>query len=696
MTDQFCKGDIEQMHPKLVSGVTVTKFATDIHFVQFEGRFVKLDDADAGLISEFNGSITLADIIAKKLNSGDSGVFNRMLSLIIRLNKAELFDHECASVLRDAVKSKPMLFDYRKKLGTFMPEGLCVLTGRLFTSIPGLVILAFLAMAAFSAPYLKGLNLLKELTGNTLSPGYAYLTAIIFIWIVLVFILSVSSFISGAGLSAHGISAPVFLRFRCGLISFYVDPAPIVSTGRAAAVKHYLMLMLVPFSIAGIAAILWQIDFFRPAMAIIHIVAVAMGLLFVSPLLKSPFTMLVGFFVPGNGRTSTFIRRRFLKDLLTTRKNTPETDRLILLSVVGLLWLYAIYEYFWYVARATLSYLLAETLSASGLTLVLIGISLAFIVLPIVFLAAGALVVVLGNIGGVAQTPLARMRRLADGITSKNVPAKTQIVAFLQQIPLFSGLDETELAALCSHIRLHRYGAKRKIIQQGDTGDCFYTIVSGSAVVIHEDAGGKEKVVETLSTGDSFGEIALLEKVPRTASIVTKVSTAVFEINRDSFEKFVVTSAGGKDKVTDMIRLGKLLISVPLFSFMSSRQLSAVVMRLGIERISAGMVFFNQGDKGDKFYLIKEGTVHIRRTEENKIVLDKTLEQGQFFGEMALIREIPRTAKATAVSECIVATLTKEQFRDIIGHSLFSGRELDAVMHERASQLGKEALKSCL
>jgi len=119
--------------------------------------------------------------------------------------------------------------------------------------------------------------------------------------------------------------------------------------------------------------------------------------------------------------------------------------------------------------------------------------------------------------------------------------------------------------------------------------------------------------------------------------------------------------------VTDMIRFGKLLMSNPMFSFMSPKELSHVIMKFKNEKFAAGKLFFDQGDKGDKFYLIKEGTVHIRRSEDGKTVIDKELHQGDFFGEIALIKEVPRTAKATAVSDCTVATLTKEEFLEIIG-----------------------------
>jgi len=696
MTTQFCKGDIEQMKPKLIEGATVTKFAPDIHFVQHEGRFVKIDDAEFELISDFNGELTLADIITARLSKGDTAIFDRLLMLINRLSKADLFNKECASVFKYGAKKRSGVFEHYKKIALIPANSFCSKFGSFSVSIPGLVILFFLAVPSVLQPHLRGANLLKELTGAVLSDGYAYLAAIFFIGVSMFAVQSLAAFLNGSALASKGVSVPLYFRCKLGLVSFWTNSIPVVSVGKDAAIRHYLMKLILPFSIAGVASILWQLDFYRPAMAILHVITVATGLWAASPLLKSPFTMLTNFFIKGEGKTSTFLRRRFIKDIFNFKQNSAETDRLIIQSVLGLLWLYAIYLYFWYVANSTVSHLLADTISASGATLVLVGISLAFIVIPILLLALGALLVLIGNIGGVVKNPFAKMRRLADSITSKKVPPKAQVAAFLQLIPLFSGLDEVELLAICSHIRLHRFSGGRKIIQQGDSGDCFYTIVSGEVDVVYEDASGRERVVETLSTGDSFGEIALIEKVPRTASIVAKVPTAVFEINRESFEKFIVSSVGGKEKITEVIRLGKLLMSNPLFSFMSPKQISSVIMKFGYESCIAGATVFSQGDKGDKFYLIKEGTVHVKRVEESRVVIDKTLEQGQFFGEIALIREIPRTASVKAISDCSFATLTKEQFIEVIGHSIFSGKQLDAVMHERALQLGKEALKECL
>ena len=297
MTAQFCKGDIEQMKPRLIEGATVTKFAPDIHFVQYEGRFVKIDDAEFGLISGFNGESTLADIISSRLNNGDTAVFNRLISLLDRLNKVELFDVECSKVLKTSLKRKNAPFEFSRKLTTVKPNPFFKITGRFLSSIPGLIFLLILSLASLFQPHLRGINILRELTPESLSSGISYLVAILFIVIVVFSVQSLTSLFSGAALSAKDIEFPICFRIKFGIPSLWVNSIPVVSKGRGVATFHYAMKILIPFAIAGVASILWRYGFFREGMAVIHVVSVAIGLWVASPLLKTPFAMLANFFV---------------------------------------------------------------------------------------------------------------------------------------------------------------------------------------------------------------------------------------------------------------------------------------------------------------------------------------------------------------------------------------------------------------
>jgi len=73
-----------------------------------------------------------------------------------------------------------------------------------------------------------------------------------------------------------------------------------------------------------------------------------------------------------------------------------------------------------------------------------------------------------------------------------------------------------------------------QLIEQGAEGDAFYAIRTGQFEVRHDD-----ELVTTLGPGAHFGEIALLEDVPRTASVVAKTPARVFRLDREGFDQVV-------------------------------------------------------------------------------------------------------------------------------------------------------------
>lgn len=678
-------------------GTSVVKFSDDINFaVGTNDSFIKISDYERSLIADFDGKSTLADIIAKRLDRGDTAVFNTLLTLIGRLNDKGLLAPECSEKLQQINTGSRKLFEKelaKKKIGR---NGFLALLGRFFNSIAALLLFFAASLTCIFAPSLKGVNLLTSITSGTLTNrGEAYLAAIIFIVIFLFVVLSLPAFISTCVLLSQGIEPTLRLKFKYCLVYLSTDSAQIIKKGRSTAAKHYAMLLLTPFAVSGIAALFWNLGISRPMMAVINIIAFGSGLIMASPLGETPLATLLGFFMLGDGASLAYLRKKFIKDIFSTSKGS---DMLIILSSVGLIWIYVMYVYFWRVARATVSYLTSDlyesVLSSETGSIVLILLSLLFILLPLIAAIIRFIIVIFGNIGAVALTPLAKMKNLAGEISSKSVPATETIVSFLKEVPLFASLDDATIKALCSHIKLRKYAKNSAIVRQGEEGAHFYTIVDGTADVIVE-TGGKTKTVGRLSTGDSFGETALLEKGKRTASVVATAPSTLFEISRQAFDEFVVSHAESKEKITEVIRLSKILLSSPVFSFMDQRQLSTLLKMLKTENVSAGTLIFSQGDEGNKFYLIREGRVHLTRVENSADTLDITLEEGQFFGEMALVKNIPRTASAKAVTDCVFCTLTKEQFLSMLSGSLFSGREMGLLINQRASQLGTEVLKSC-
>ena len=103
----------------------------------------------------------------------------------------------------------------------------------------------------------------------------------------------------------------------------------------------------------------------------------------------------------------------------------------------------------------------------------------------------------------------------------------------------------------------------------------------------------------------------------------------------------------------------------------------------------------DQGDNGDRFYIVKEGEVLIQHTDDSNVTMEKTLGTGSFFGEIALIKNVPRTASALSLSDTTLLYLTKQDFYDVIKDNLLAGIQFDALATSRIFRLGEEVAKTC-
>jgi len=82
--------------------------------------------------------------------------------------------------------------------------------------------------------------------------------------------------------------------------------------------------------------------------------------------------------------------------------------------------------------------------------------------------------------------------------------------------------------------------------------------------------------------------------------------------------------------------------------------------------IKAGRVLFNEGEPGDTMYIIQIGRVKITKRIGNSEKILMVLQKGDFFGEMAIINQAPRTATATAVDNCQLLCFNRQGFLSMI------------------------------
>jgi len=128
------------------------------------------------------------------------------------------------------------------------------------------------------------------------------------------------------------------------------------------------------------------------------------------------------------------------------------------------------------------------------------------------------------------------------------------------------------------------------------------------------------------------------------------------------------------------------LRDIPILSNLDEDSLKAVAGLFITERYPQDRWIVHEGDPGDKFYIIVRGRATVFRKgdlgEERRVAV---LEDGDYFGEIALVRNVPRTASVRSISDCILLSLAAEQFLRLMEQSPQMREEIEKVMSERFS-----------
>src|SRR5256886_1137605 len=114
----------------------------------------------------------------------------------------------------------------------------------------------------------------------------------------------------------------------------------------------------------------------------------------------------------------------------------------------------------------------------------------------------------------------------------------------LKNNKLFSGMLAAELQALEQTAQLNTYKAGRNVFQEGDPGDGLYIIVEGKVQITCLVGQDQRRVLSRLGAGDFFGEMAVLDNQPRSATATAETDTQVYFILRDDLLKILARSPG--------------------------------------------------------------------------------------------------------------------------------------------------------
>src|SRR5436853_4678744 len=109
----------------------------------------------------------------------------------------------------------------------------------------------------------------------------------------------------------------------------------------------------------------------------------------------------------------------------------------------------------------------------------------------------------------------------------------------LKAVPFFTQLDDRELDVVRAVATEKSYPKNAVVLTEGEMGDSLYMIQSGKVKVFIGDEDGREIILKLLGPGDFFGEMSMIDKQPRSASVTTSEPATFLVLTHAAFEKCV-------------------------------------------------------------------------------------------------------------------------------------------------------------
>lgn len=242
---------------------------------------------------------------------------------------------------------------------------------------------------------------------------------------------------------------------------------------------------------------------------------------------------------------------------------------------------------------------------------------------------------------------------------------RERLVEAVSGILLFRALEPEQMQDVLDAMFETVVNPGDTVIRQGDDGDNFYVIDKGMYDVL-VTVNGEEKKVHTFEEKGSFGELALLYNMPRSASVIAATKGSLWAMDRNSFRRIVLKSAFKKRKMYE-----ELLENVPLLKSLENYERSNLADALNSKFYKDGDYIIKQGDEADGMFFLEKGMIRVTiiKPDGEEEEVGRHM-KGKYFGELALIENQPRSANVYALGDVKVAFLERESFERLLGPCL--------------------------
>ncbi|KAJ8612110.1 hypothetical protein CTAYLR_002461 [Chrysophaeum taylorii] len=256
------------------------------------------------------------------------------------------------------------------------------------------------------------------------------------------------------------------------------------------------------------------------------------------------------------------------------------------------------------------------------------------------------------------------------GYEKKYVPksenVKNLLRAAMADNCLFRRCRETEKEELLDTFMEVKFSAGTTIMRQGDKGETFYVVESGTCEVLLD---AHKAPVATPTKGNTFGELALMYNTPRAATVAAKTDVTCWKIDRREFRLILAHNARLRSEsyktLLKEVKLRGKTNERLLADCLTEEQLTKLADCMDEEDVPAGHNIIVEGEEGNTFYVIAEGDVEISTAKDGVV---GTFTKGAYFGDRALVADEKRAATCKAIKNGVkVLAVDREDFIALLG-----------------------------
>lgn len=244
-----------------------------------------------------------------------------------------------------------------------------------------------------------------------------------------------------------------------------------------------------------------------------------------------------------------------------------------------------------------------------------------------------------------------------EGLVSKSSSEKARIDRTFEACRWidFKTLVNPDLLYTSLVAEVREPGEAGDLITQGQPGEYFYGIEDGECEVIVND-----KSVATIGSGASFGELALMNGTPCAATVRVTKPTKLWKLDQDTFKVLLMRGAQGQ-----LARKKTFLTHVQLLSTLDEKELETVADNLEQVSFEPSEQIIREGDEGDSLYIVDAGSARATKAGSDDVLME--YEKGEWFGELALIKDQKRGASVHAIGRVTALKMPRGTFETFLG-----------------------------